>query len=237
VNEMRLRSQNIGYPRGVLISNACAAIAFAILAPLLAANLAESHTSSFLIAVVTSIWALPSVIGGPLFTRLIARFNARICLLLIGVFCYVSTLLTFPVFRDVWVWIALQLVGGVMVGHFFLVTEAWLNHFSAESFRGRWGAFQNESCFARQNDPPPAVGADATEEEVWRPTSRPLRQPQTTKTHPGVIRRWVLRCRENSLCREKHSDPDRAEPDRTYFGHKPFGFQSLTVVIHGCDVS
>ena len=26
-------------------------------------------------------------------------------------------------------------------------------------------------------------------------------------------------------------------PKRTYFGHKPFGFQSLPFVIHGCDVS
>ncbi len=82
---MDWRSENAKYLVAIFSSNACAAIAFAILAPALVANLTGMHTSSFMIAVVTSIWALPSVVGGPLFTRLIARFNAKICLL-IGVF-------------------------------------------------------------------------------------------------------------------------------------------------------
>lgn len=122
--------------RAVFLSNACTAAAFAILAPTLVANLTENHTSAFGIAVVTSIWALPSVMGGPLFTRLIARFNARLCLL-IGMCCYILIILTFPVIRSIWVWILLQLISGVVLGYFYLVIEAWLNHFSTDSFRGR----------------------------------------------------------------------------------------------------
>jgi len=122
--------------RAVFLSNACTAAAFAILAPALVANLTKNHTSAFGIAVVTSIWALPSVIGGPLFTRLIARFNARLCLL-IGMCCYILIILTFPVLRNIRAWISLQLISGVVLGHFYLVMEAWLNHFSTDSFRGR----------------------------------------------------------------------------------------------------
>ena len=46
-------------------------------------------------------------------------------------------MLLFPVFPDVRVWIVLQLVSGIMLGHFYIVTEAWLNHFADESLRAR----------------------------------------------------------------------------------------------------
>jgi MFS family permease len=133
---MQTALKNTRYLSAVFLSNACAAIAFAILSPTLVANLTRWHTSALLIAVTTSIWAVPNVIGGPFYSRLIARYNPRVCLLA-GVFCSTVTLLLFPVFPNVWVWIALQLVTGAVLGHFFLVTEAWLNHFSGESIRSR----------------------------------------------------------------------------------------------------
>jgi MFS family permease len=130
------RSTNIRYLSAVFLSNTCAAIAFAMLSPTLVANLSQRHTSAFLIAVVSSIWALPNVFGGPLYARLIARFNARACLL-VGMACSITTMLLFPVFPDVRVWIVLQLVIGIMLGHFYIVTETWLNHFADESLRAR----------------------------------------------------------------------------------------------------
>lgn len=127
------------YLGAVFLSNGCAAVAFAILSPTLVANLARSHTSAFLIALTTSIWALPNVVAGPLYSRLIARFDPRLSLRA-GVLCSIGAFLLFPVFPNVWAWIALQLVGGAVLGHFFLVMEAWLNHFSSESMRARMTA-------------------------------------------------------------------------------------------------
>jgi MFS family permease len=128
-----------GVLRAVFMSNACTAAAFAILTPALVANLAKDHASAFGIAVVTSIWALPSVFGGPLFTRVIARFNAR-TVLLAGMSSYVLIILAFPALPNIWAWITLQLISGVLLGFFYLVIEAWLNHLSTDSFRGRVAA-------------------------------------------------------------------------------------------------
>jgi MFS family permease len=133
---MKGSSENRRYLAAVFLSNMCAAIAFAILSPALVANLSQRHTSAFLIAVTTSVWALPNVLGGPLYTRLVTRFNPRLCLL-VGVTCSVATLLLFPVLPDARVWIVLQLVNGAVLGYFYLVTEAWLNHFTGEGLRAR----------------------------------------------------------------------------------------------------
>jgi MFS family permease len=130
------RRGRVRYLSAVFLSNTCAAIAFAILSPTLVANLSQWRTSAFLIAVVSSIWALPNVVAGPLYARLVARFNARVCLL-VGMACSITAMLLFPVFPNVRVWIVLQLVSGIMLGHFYIVTEAWLNHFADESLRAR----------------------------------------------------------------------------------------------------
>ena len=129
-------SESRRYIVAVLLSNTAASIAFSILAPTMVANLVQAHTRAVLIGVATSIWALPNAIGGPFYTRLIARYSARSCLL-IGVFMYALVLVSFPFIRGIWAWIALQLVSGIAIGHFFIVCEAWLNHFTPEAIRGR----------------------------------------------------------------------------------------------------
>jgi MFS family permease len=133
---MKGYSENRRYLAAVFLSNMCAAIAFAILSPALVANLSLRHTSALLIAVTTSVWALPNVLGGSLYTRLVARFNPRLCLF-VGLACSGATLLLFPVLPDVRLWIILQLVNGAVLGLFYLVTEAWLNHFTGEGHRAR----------------------------------------------------------------------------------------------------
>jgi MFS family permease len=133
---MKGSSENRRYLSAIFLSNMCAAIAFAILSPALVANLSLRHTSALLIAVTTSVWALPNMLGGSLYTRLITRFNPRLCLFF-GLACSGGTLLLFPVLPNVRVWIILQLVNGAVLGLFYLVTEAWLNHFTGEGHRAR----------------------------------------------------------------------------------------------------
>jgi MFS family permease len=43
----------------------------------------------------------------------------------------------FPLFSSDWSWIVLQIVGGATLGHFSLITEAWLNLFASDRLRGR----------------------------------------------------------------------------------------------------
>ena len=129
-------SESRRYLGAVLLSNFFASIAFSILSPAMVANLVQVRTSALLIAVATSIWALPSAVGGPFYTRFIARYSARRWLV-IGVFVYALVLLSFPFIRGIWAWIALQLVSGIALGHFFIVCGAWVNHFSPETARGR----------------------------------------------------------------------------------------------------
>jgi predicted MFS family arabinose efflux permease len=131
---MNTRVESVRYLRSLFMSNGCVAIAYGILSPALVANLMHRHTSAFLAAAITTIWALPNLLAGPLCTRLIARFNSKACLLG-GAAAAVTTLLLFPVFQDVRVWIVLQLVSGAVIGYFVGVTEGWLNHMSSEDPR------------------------------------------------------------------------------------------------------
>jgi MFS family permease len=108
-------SESRRYLGAVLLSNFFASIAFSILSPAMVANLVQARTSALLIAVATSIWALHSAVGGPFYTRFIARYSARRWLV-IGVFVYALVLLSFPFIRGIWAWIALQLVSGIALG-------------------------------------------------------------------------------------------------------------------------
>jgi MFS family permease len=135
-NEPYARDWDCKYLVSVLSSNVCVSVAFAIVAPTLVANLREAGASSFQIAVVSSIWALPSVVGGPVFTRFVARFDAKRWLT-IGVLSYALLLTVFPLFRNIVAWTVLQVLSGFLLGHFYVVTEAWLNLFSTDVTRGR----------------------------------------------------------------------------------------------------
>jgi predicted MFS family arabinose efflux permease len=120
----------------LLISNVCASAAWGMLLPAIIANCVERGTSTFVIGILTSIWALPFLIGAPLYTRIVGRFKAKPCLL-IGMLTNVGSLWLFPLVPNDWAWMLLQFVGGATLGHFSLITEAWLNLFSTERTRGR----------------------------------------------------------------------------------------------------
>jgi hypothetical protein len=48
-----------------------------------------------------------------------------------------GTVWLFPIVPNDWAWIVLQIVTGAMLGHFSLITEAWLNLFASERTRAR----------------------------------------------------------------------------------------------------
>jgi MFS family permease len=120
----------------LLISNVCAGASWGILTPTIIASCLGRGSSTFIIGVLTSIWALPFLIAAPIYTRIVGRVSAKPALL-VGMSADVICVWLFPLAPYDWAWIILQIVSGATLGHFSLITEAWLNLFSAERSRAR----------------------------------------------------------------------------------------------------
>jgi MFS family permease len=120
----------------LLISNVCASASWGILTPTIVANCLGRGSSTLVIGILTSIWALPFLIAAPLYTRIVGRVSAKPALL-IGMSADVVCVWLFPLVPYDWAWIVLQIVSGATLGHFSLITEAWLNLFSTERSRAR----------------------------------------------------------------------------------------------------
>jgi MFS family permease len=120
----------------LLISNVCAGASWGILTPTIIENCLGRGSSTLVIGVLTSIWALPFLIAAPIYTRIVGRVSAKPALV-IGMSADVICVWLFPLFPYDWAWIVLQIVSGATLGHFSLITEAWLNLFSTERSRGR----------------------------------------------------------------------------------------------------
>ena len=120
----------------LLMSNVCASTSWGIVTPTIIANCLARGSSTLVIGILTSIWALPFLIAAPLYTRIVGRLRAKPALL-IGMSADVVCVCLFPVIPHDSAWIILQLVSGATLGHFSLITEAWLNLFSTELSRGR----------------------------------------------------------------------------------------------------
>ena len=78
--------------------------------------------------------ALPILVAAPIYTRIVGRVSAKPALV-IGMSADVVCVWLFPLFPYDWAWIVLQIVSGATLGHFSLITEAWLNLFSTERSR------------------------------------------------------------------------------------------------------
>ena len=120
----------------LLISNVCASASWGILSPTIIASCLDRGSSTLTIGVLSSIWWLPFLVAAPVYTRIVGRFSAKPCLL-VGMLADITCTWLLPVFPYDGVWVALQIVGGATLGHFSLITEAWLNLFSRESSRAR----------------------------------------------------------------------------------------------------
>jgi MFS family permease len=120
----------------LLISNVCAGASWGILTPTIIASSLGRGSSTLVIGVLTSIWALPFLIAAPIYTRIVGRVSAKPALV-VGMSADVISVWLFPLAPYDWAWIILQIVGGAALGHFSLITEAWLNLFSTERSRAR----------------------------------------------------------------------------------------------------
>ncbi len=106
------------------MSNVCASTSWGILSPTIIANCLERGSSTLIIGLLTSIWALPFLVATPLYTRIVGRIPAKPALLA-GMLLDVGAVWLFPLFPYDGAWIVLQLICGTALGHFSLVTEAW----------------------------------------------------------------------------------------------------------------
>jgi len=120
----------------LLISNVCAGASWGIITPTIIANCLGRGSSTLVIGILTSVWALPFLIAAPVYTRIVGRVSAKPALL-VGMSADVVCVWLFPLVPYDWAWIVLQIVSGATLGHFSLITEAWLNLFSTERSRGR----------------------------------------------------------------------------------------------------
>ena len=133
---MRAESCRRYYLALLLTSNVCASASWGILTPTIIANCLGRGSSTLVIGILTSIWALPFLIAAPIYTRIVGRVSAKPALL-VGMSADVVCVWLFPLVPHDWAWIILQIVSGAALGHFSLITEAWLNLFSTERSRGR----------------------------------------------------------------------------------------------------
>jgi MFS family permease len=120
----------------LLISNVCASASWGILTPTIIANCLGRGSSTLVIGILTSIWALPFLVAAPVYTRIVGRISAKPALL-VGMSADAVFVWLFPLIPYDWAWVLLQIVSGATLGHFSLVTEAWLNLFSSERSRAR----------------------------------------------------------------------------------------------------
>lgn len=120
----------------LLSSNVCASISWGIVSPTIIANCLQRGSSMLAIGVLTSVWALPFLLAAPVYTRIVGRISAKPALL-VGMLADAGAVCLFPLAPYDWAWIILQILTGVMLGHFSLVTEAWLNLFANERTRAR----------------------------------------------------------------------------------------------------
>jgi MFS family permease len=125
------------YPLALLLlSNLCASASWGIVSPTIVANALQRGSSTLTIGILTSIWALPFLVAAPVYTRIVGRLDAKPALL-VGMLADAGAVWLFPLVPSDGTWIALQLVTGAMLGHFSLITEAWLNLFANERTRAR----------------------------------------------------------------------------------------------------
>jgi MFS family permease len=120
----------------LLISNVCASASWGILTPTIITNCLNRGSSTLVIGILTSIWALPFLIAAPIYARIVGRVSAKPALL-VGMSADVLCVWLFPLLPYDWAWVVLQIISGATLGHFSLITEAWLNLFSSERSRAQ----------------------------------------------------------------------------------------------------
>lgn len=119
----------------IMLCNFSAALAFGLLQPVLAIQMEQSGHSSAMIGVVVSIWSLAIIVGSPFYPQIIYRLGVKPSLVS-GLAVTASLILLFPLSRDPIVWALFQFLLGLTFGHFWIVSEAWINALATSERRG-----------------------------------------------------------------------------------------------------
>lgn len=120
----------------IIASNGMAAAAYGLLQPVLSIRLQQSGSSSLVIGIVASIWSLGIVAGSPYYARIIHRLGA-LPSLVVGLLTTGTLIVLFPFVHDAVAWAFFQFLQGLAFGHFWVLSEAWINSMACARSRGR----------------------------------------------------------------------------------------------------
>jgi predicted MFS family arabinose efflux permease len=124
----------------IIISNGFAAAAFALLQPVMSLRLGASGTPATIIGVVVSVWSIGIIAGSPFYSEIIHRLGA-LPSLFFGLIATGVLIFLFPIFPNWIAWAIFQFMLGLMFGHFWVLSEAWINVVANPDYRARTIAF------------------------------------------------------------------------------------------------
>ena len=125
--------------RGIAAAMACttaAALGLGGLLPLLSITLERFQIPGYLIGINAMMPFVSALIIMPFLPKIMARFQTAPLLFLCVILSCVMTL-SYGLFIDFTIWFPLRFLNGLALGVLFAVSEAWINHFSEERYRGR----------------------------------------------------------------------------------------------------
>lgn len=119
----------------IMLCNFSAAMAFGLLQPVLSIRMEQAGQSSAMIGVVVSVWSLAIIVGGPLYPKIIYKFGVKPSLVS-GLVLTGCLILLFSISNNPVIWMLFQFLLGLAFGHFWVVSEAWLNTVASDERRG-----------------------------------------------------------------------------------------------------
>ena len=119
----------------IMLCNLSAAMAFGLLQPVLTIRMEQAGQSSAMMGVVVSAWSLAIIVGGPFYPKIIYKLGVKPSLVS-GLALTGTLILLFPFSNNPFVWASFQFLLGLAFGHFWVVSEAWLNTLAKGERRG-----------------------------------------------------------------------------------------------------
>lgn len=124
----------------ILVSIGIVGMSQGLIIPLLALLLEREGVSALFNGVSTTMLFLGVIVASPFIERVVRRLGARQTILLSTGVCILMTL-AFPLWQNIYAWIAFRLVLGIGLAGLFVATEIWLNRILTAGNRGRVFAF------------------------------------------------------------------------------------------------
>ena len=115
---------------------AAAALGLGGLLPLLSITMERFQIPGYLIGINAMMPFLSAMLVMPFLPKIMAKTKTAPLLLTLIILSSFLTLL-YGVFLDFYVWFPLRFLNGIALGMLFAISEAWINHFAEEKYRGR----------------------------------------------------------------------------------------------------